>query len=100
MLESLFSPKAVAVIGASANPSKLGYTVLDNIIKYGFEGQVYPINPKEEEILERTCYPSVSDVPGPVDLAVVVARRGLRPASSSALAFGRPAPRDGNWNTT
>jgi acetyl coenzyme A synthetase (ADP forming)-like protein len=80
LLESLFFPKAVAVIGASANPSKLGYTVLDNIITYGYEGQVYPINPKEEEILGRTCYPSVTEVPGPIDLAVVVVPAKVVPA--------------------
>jgi acetyl coenzyme A synthetase (ADP forming)-like protein len=60
------------VVGASANPDKLGYNVLDNIIKYGYQGQVYPINPKEKEILGHTCYPRVTDVPGAVDLAVIV----------------------------
>ena len=62
----------MAVVGASANPAKLGYNVLDNIVKYDYEGQVYPINPKEEEILGKTCYPRVTDVPGAVDLAVIV----------------------------
>jgi acetyl coenzyme A synthetase (ADP forming)-like protein len=72
LLESLFNPRSVAVVGASANPDKLGYNVLDNIIKYGYQGQVYPINPKEKEILGHTCYPRVTDVPGAVDLAVIV----------------------------
>ncbi len=72
MLEALFAPQAVAVIGASANPKKLGHSVLDNIITYGYQGQVYPINPKEKEILGHPCYPRVTDVPGPVDLAVIV----------------------------
>lgn len=72
MLESLFDPQAVAVIGASANPAKLGHSVLDNIIKYGYPGGIYPINPKEKEILELPVYQSVTDVPGPVDLAVIV----------------------------
>jgi acetyltransferase len=62
----------VAVVGASANPAKLGYNVLDNIIKYGYQGSIYPINPKGTEILGYTCYPSVTDVPGPVDLVVIV----------------------------
>ena len=62
----------MAVVGASANPAKLGYNVLDNIVKYDYKGQVYPINPKEEEILGKTCYPRVTDVPGAVDLAVIV----------------------------
>ncbi|MGD8244442.1 MAG: CoA-binding protein, partial [Anaerolineae bacterium] len=72
MLEALFSPQAVAVVGASTNPEKLGYSVLDNIIKYGYEGQVHPVNPKAKEILGRTCYPRVTEIPGPLDLAVIV----------------------------
>jgi len=72
VLEALFHPSAVAVIGASANPAKLGHSVLDNIIKYGYKGQIYPVNPKEEEILGYTCYQRVTDVPGAVDLAVIV----------------------------
>jgi len=72
LLEALFSPQAVAVIGASANPAKLGYIVLDNIIKYGYQGHVYPINPKTAEILGNKCYPRVTEIPGPVDLAVIV----------------------------
>ncbi|MGD8967967.1 MAG: acetate--CoA ligase [Anaerolineae bacterium] len=72
MLEALFSPQGVAVVGASTNPAKLGYSVLDNIIKYGYQGQVYPVNPKAGEILGRACYPRVTEIPGPVDLAVIV----------------------------
>jgi acetyltransferase len=72
LLEALFSPQAVAVVGASTNPEKLGYSVLDNIIKYGYEGQVHPVNPKAKEILGRTCYPRVTEIPGPLDLAVIV----------------------------
>lgn len=72
MLEALFSPQSVAVVGASTSPAKLGYIVLDNILKYGYEGQVFPINPKSEEILGLKCYPRVKDIPGRVDLAVIV----------------------------
>lgn len=72
MLESLFDPQSVAVIGASANPAKLGHSVLDNIIKYGYQGQIYPVNLKEKEIAGHTCYQHVTDVPGPIDLAVIV----------------------------
>ncbi len=72
MLDSLFSPESVAVIGASANPAKLGYSVLENLLQYGFAGPVYPINPNEPEILGAKCYPLVTDVPGPVELAVIV----------------------------
>ena len=71
MLEALFSPQAVAVIGASSNPAKLGFSLFENIVKFGYQGQVYPINPKTNEILGIQCYPSVKGVPGPVDLAVI-----------------------------
>jgi acetyltransferase len=60
------------VVGASTNPAKLGHSVLDNIIKYGYQGQVHPVNPTADEILGRTCYPRVTEIPGPVDLAVIV----------------------------
>jgi len=72
LLESLLNPQSVAVVGASTNPTKLGYLILDNIIKYGYQGQIYPINPKAKEILDHTCYPSLTKVPGPVDMAVIV----------------------------
>lgn len=72
MLDMFSNPRAVAVIGASRDPSKLGYAILSNIIQYGFSGDVYPINPKADEILGLACYPSVLDVEGPIDLAVIV----------------------------
>ncbi|HMN59998.1 MAG TPA: acetate--CoA ligase family protein [Anaerolinea sp.] len=64
-------PKAIAVIGASATPGKIGFTVLDNLIKQGYSGEIYPINPGEQEILGHKCYASVLDVPGEIDAAVV-----------------------------
>jgi len=72
MLEMFFAPSSVAVIGASRRPEKLGYGVLSNIITQGYQGKVYPINPKAEEILGLKCYASVLDVPDPIDLAVIV----------------------------
>lgn len=72
MLEMFFAPRSVAVVGAAREPGKLGYGVLSNLLQYGYEGQVYPINPKATEILGLQAYPSVLDVPGPIDLAVVV----------------------------
>ena len=72
MLDMFSNPRAVAVIGASRDPKKLGYGILSNIIQYGFSGEVYPINPKADEILGLSCYPSVLAVDGPIDLAVIV----------------------------
>ncbi len=72
MLEMFTEPRGVAVIGASTSPEKLGYQVLHNIIQYGYEGEIYPINPTAPEILGYKAYPSVSDCPDPVDLAVIL----------------------------
>ena len=74
MLEEFFSPHSIAVIGASANPSKLGYAVLNNLVSGGYAniGKIYPINLSGGQILNLPTYPSVLDVPDPIDLAVIV----------------------------
>jgi acetyl coenzyme A synthetase (ADP forming)-like protein len=72
MLDDIFNPSSVAVIGASREPGKLGHAVLTNIVEHGFSGTVYPINPKADEILGYKSYPSVLQVPDPIDLAVIV----------------------------
>jgi hypothetical protein len=51
MLEMFTNPRGVAVVGASASPGKLGYSVLNNVIQYGYKGAIYPVNPKADEIL-------------------------------------------------
>jgi acetate---CoA ligase (ADP-forming) len=72
MLNNFFNPKSIAVIGASRTPGKVGYDILKNIVQYGYEGSIYPINPGVPEILGVRTYPSLIDVPGKIDLAVVV----------------------------
>jgi len=67
-----FRPRGVAVIGASASPNKLSYGILRNLTLYGFEGQVAPVNPKADRILGLKCFPDLTSVPDPLDLAVVV----------------------------
>ncbi len=74
-LDCFFSPQSIAVIGASTNTSKLGYAVVDNLVNGDFlrDGRkVYPINPKADEILGLPAFPVVSDIPDPIDLAVIV----------------------------
>jgi len=71
VLDMFFNPQAVAVIGASRTPGKLGYALVHNIVQHGYQGAVYPINPAADQILGLTCYPDILAVPGPVDLAVV-----------------------------
>ncbi|MEM0042878.1 MAG: acetate--CoA ligase family protein [Thermofilaceae archaeon] len=75
----LLRPQSVAVIGASRDPSKIGYQVLKNILSSGFRGRVYAVNPNASEILGVKCYPSILDVPEPVDLAVVTVPAKLVP---------------------
>jgi acetyl coenzyme A synthetase (ADP forming)-like protein len=73
-LQAFFQPTSIAVIGASTNPTKLGYAVVKNLVECGFstKGKIIPINPTAKEILGCQAYPSVLDVPGPIDLAVIV----------------------------
>ena len=71
MIDFLFYPKSIAVIGASQDPQKIGYSVLNNIKKYLYAGDIYPINPKSEEILGIKTYKSISEIKGDVDLAVI-----------------------------
>lgn len=70
-LDKIFSPKSIAVIGASDTPGKIGYTLLKNLIGSGFEGVVYPINPNRESLQSIHAYPSVDKIPKVVDLAII-----------------------------
>jgi acetyl coenzyme A synthetase (ADP forming)-like protein len=72
VLEAFYCPASVAVIGASADETKLGHAVLKNLLECGYHGEIYAINPKPGQILGVTAYPSVKDVPGAVELAVIV----------------------------
>jgi len=72
MLEGFFNPGSVAVVGASREEGKTGYSIISNIVKYGFPGKIYPVNPKASEIMGLPCYPSLAAIEGNVDLAVIV----------------------------
>ncbi len=71
-MEKFFYPRSVAVVGASATPGKVGYSVLDSIARHEFKGEVYPINPTRSEIMGLKAYKSLEDIGKPVDLVVVV----------------------------
>ncbi len=71
-LTPFFDAKGVAILGQSTNPKKLSYGILENLVSYGYKGEVYPVNPNATEILGRKAYASIADVPDPVELAVVV----------------------------
>jgi acetyltransferase len=72
MLEAIFTPRSVAVVGASPDPTKLGHRVLKNIVENGYTGRVLPIHPTAPHVLELPAYASIGAVPEPIDLAVIV----------------------------
>ncbi len=72
MLEPFYRPESVAVIGASRDEGKLGHAVFKNLIQCGYDGRLYPINPKADDILGHQAYPSVLAVTEKIDLAVIV----------------------------
>ncbi|MFZ3085732.1 MAG: acetate--CoA ligase [Candidatus Hydromicrobium sp.] len=71
-LRNFFCPDSVAVIGASREEEKVGHIILDNVINSGYKGKLFPVNPKADEIHGIKCYPSVLNVPGDIDLAIIV----------------------------
>ncbi|MGB9710574.1 MAG: acetate--CoA ligase alpha subunit [Thermodesulfovibrio sp.] len=71
MLDFIFNPDSIAVVGASAEEKKVGNAVLKNLIN-GYSGKIYPVNPSRTQILSLPCYPSVSAIPDKVDLAIIV----------------------------
>jgi len=79
MLDSLFRPRGVAVIGASNNTFSIGNRVVKNLIDHNFRGGIYPVHPKESEILGLKAYPGILDVPGPVDIASIVVKNTMVP---------------------
>ena len=70
-LEEILQPRSVAILGASRSPQKWGNVAAKQLIAGGFSGNIYLINPSVPEILGRPTYPSILDIPGPVDLAVI-----------------------------
>ena len=69
-LEDLFHPKSIAVVGASGNPQSLNYAFVDHLVTYGFQGNIYPVNPRYEEIQGLNAYPDIRAIPGPVDYVI------------------------------
>ncbi|MGD9963638.1 MAG: acetate--CoA ligase family protein [Thermoplasmata archaeon] len=70
-LRPIFSPKSIAVVGASRSPMKIGYEILQNILVHGYKGKVYPINPESTEIMGLRALPSVLAVKDDIDLAII-----------------------------
>ncbi|MBS7621086.1 CoA-binding protein [Candidatus Bathyarchaeota archaeon] len=71
-LKCFFEPKSVAVVGASRNPLKYGYSLLKNLLDLEFKGNIYPVNPNAEEILGLKAYPNVNAIKEDLDLAIII----------------------------
>ena len=74
-LDPIFSPRTVAVIGASRRRDSLGFRLLHNLVTNEFSGAIFPVNPSAEAVHSLKCYPSIAAIPDPVDLAVVMVPR-------------------------
>ena len=106
-LRPFFQPRSVAVVGASRDPSSIGYRILEALVLNRFQGPVYPVNPRASVVGCFRAYPSVRELPEPVDLAVLAvprdavmgvvddcAARGVRAWWSSRPGLRRSVARD------
>ncbi|PRX46430.1 acetyl coenzyme A synthetase (ADP forming)-like protein [Prauserella shujinwangii] len=84
VMDRLMNPRSVAVVGASEQEGKIGNSVMKNLINGGYQGEIYPINPKADEVLGRKSYASVTDIPGEVDVAVFAIPAKFVPDSLTA----------------
>ncbi len=71
-LDAIFSPVSVAVVGASTSPGKVGHDIFENILRGGFTGTLYPVNPSAKSVLSVRAYPSITEIPDAVDLAMII----------------------------
>ncbi len=71
-LDAIFSPRSVAVVGASTTPGKVGHDIFVNILKGGYQGTLYPVNPKAKAISSVHAYPTIHDLPEAPDLAMII----------------------------
>lgn len=87
-MEYFFQPRGIAVVGATPAKGKGGRILIDNL-RRGYTGKIYPVNPKYPEIEGLPCYPSIGDVPDPVDLAIVFVASHLAPSVIDACGKRR-----------
>lgn len=82
MLEALFYPESIAILGASRSPGKVGYALVENLLKSGYSGRIIPINPNADEILGLKCYPTLKGARLKVDLGIIAVPK---PAVKAAI---------------
>ena len=85
-LKALFEPKVIAVVGASRRPEAVGYAVMKNLAAGGYQGKIFPVNPKADEILGVKCVPSAVMLPESVDLAIFIIPGAAVPAELETCA--------------
>lgn len=85
-LDRAFNPRTVAVIGASAQPEKFGYKLVEHLVKGGFPGRIYPVNPRARTVLGLETYPALAKVPEPVDVAALLVPAETTPVAVSECA--------------
>ncbi|MDP8255361.1 MAG: CoA-binding protein [Candidatus Alcyoniella australis] len=91
-LDYFFKPRSVAVVGASSQIIKWGSFLMVNMVHGGYQGEIYPVNPKESEIIGRRCYASLLDIEGPVDLVLItVPAKAVGAVIEDCIAKGVPA---------
>ncbi len=76
-MDTLFNPRAIAIIGASEDPTRLGGLPIRFLRQHGYTGKIFPVNPKYKEIAGLSCFPALTDIPEPVDLALIGIPRQL-----------------------
>jgi len=74
-LDCIFRPKSIAVVGASAKPGSIGNVIIQNLIKNNYTGKIIPVNLKANEIESLKCYPSITEIPHDVEMAIIIAPR-------------------------
>ena len=86
-LDPIFSPRSVAVVGASRRRESIGFALVHNLVLSEFQGAIYPVNPQADVVHSLKCYPSIAAIPDPLDLAVIaVPRPGVLQAVEECLA--------------
>jgi len=71
-MRTLFNPKSIALIGASQGQTTVGFNAILSLVKHGYKGEIYPVNPKYKEILGIPCYPSLRELPRTPELAMIL----------------------------
>jgi acetyltransferase len=88
-LDPIFSPESVAVVGASTTPGKVGHDIFVNILKAGYKGTLYPVNPKANAVASVRAYAAIAQIPEPPDLAMIILPPALAlKAVQEAIDYG------------